>query len=365
MNQFQQLTDKIISSLDERDKPIASIGLWASWGAGLSVLLFAILLLVYGFYLPALIWLAWVLFFIALPLINIRAHRLLSWPITLNLFLILLMPFLVDYLLGGFSRLGYPGFVTVVPVIAIIFQRKRIIFWTVLSSFMLFVSILLEPTISLSPRLPQGLAQAWIGGSTIASVWLVALTIYYFTRQRDRAFELLAAEKEKLRQMATSDPLTGARNQRYFFEEGEQAHQLSLRYQHPYSILMLDLDNFKRVNDTYGHAAGDEVLRETVRRLQSGIRTVDILARYGGDEFILLLPETGIDEAVQAAERMLDGLRSRSIDVGEAALTITASLGVAQSHPSRPETFQQAVERADQAAYRAKGLGKNCVVKAD
>jgi diguanylate cyclase (GGDEF)-like protein len=365
MNKFQQITDKLISSFGEQDRLTATIGLWSSWGGGLFVLFFAILLLMYRLYLPASIWLAWAVWFVILPLISIRARRLLAWPTTLNLFLLLAVPFAADYLLGSFSRLGYPGFVILVIIMASIFERERILFWTALSSLALIISSIIEPAITSNPLPPQWLAQAWFGGSTIASMWVATLTISYFIRQRDHALELLAAEKEKLRQMATSDPLTGASNRRFFFEEGEKFHQLSIRYQHSYSVLMLDLDNFKRVNDAYGHASGDEYLREIVRRLQSGIRNVDILARYGGDEFIILFPETNIGVAFQTAERLLDSLRSYPIEIGEVSLTATASLGVAQSNLSQPETFLQTVERADQAAYRAKSLGKNCVVKAE
>jgi diguanylate cyclase (GGDEF)-like protein len=365
MNKFQQITDKLISPMSERDRMLATLGLWASWGSTLCLLPFGALLWIYRFYLPASIWLAWSVFFVIIPFIHIRARRFLAWLITLHLFTVLVVPFAVDYLLGGFSRLGYSGFVILVIIVANIYDRKRIILWTGLSSLALLISILIEPTIAINPLLPQWLAQAWTSGSIIASLWVAALTISHFTRQRDRVLELLAAEKEKLRQMATSDPLTGAHNRRFFFEEGEKFHQLSIRYQHPYSVLMLDLDNFKRVNDTYGHASGDEYLREIVRRLQSGIRNVDILARYGGDEFIILFPETNIGAAFQTAERLLDSLRSRPIEIGEASLTATASLGVAQNNPSQPETFQQTVERADQAAYRAKSLGKKCVVKAE
>jgi diguanylate cyclase (GGDEF)-like protein len=365
MNTFQQLNNKLISSFDERDKLGAIIGIWACWGGMPSVLFFAVLVLIHGLYLPGYLWLTWAMILIIVPIINIRSRQLLPWVTTLHLSILLALPFVVDYLLGGFSRLGYAGFVIMNIAAAAIFERERIIFWTVLSSLAFLASILIEPSLSIDPRLPQWVAQAWTGGSTIVSLWVAALIISYFIRQRDRTLELLAAEKEKLRQMATIDPLTGAHNRRYFFEEGEKVHQSSLCYQHPYSVLMLDLDNFKRVNDTYGHAAGDEVLRETVRRMQSCIRNVDILGRYGGEEFTVLFPETDLVKAEQAAERLLDTLRSTPINVGPAELTFTASIGVAQSDPASAETFMQLVERADRASYHAKELGKNCVVKAE
>ena len=365
MKKLFQLTEKLISPMDERDRLIASIGLWASWGGGFFLLFFVTLLLISGIYLPAFLWLGWAVWCFILPIIIIRARKFLAWAINLHLISLLAVPFIVDYLLGGFSRLGYPGYVIMFIIVAAVYARERIVFWIILGTVALFFSILVEPTITFHPLLHQWVAQAWIGGSTIVSMWVAAMMISYFTIQRDHALEKLAAEEEKLRQLATSDPLTGPYNRRYFYEQGEQTHQLSVRYQHPYSVLMIDLDNFKRVNDVYNHAAGDEVLRETARRLRGSIRTVDILGRYGGEEFTILLPETNLPNAEQTAERLLENLRSTPIDIGPAELTITASIGVVQSDPASTETFPQVVERADQAHYRAKGQGKNRVTKAE
>jgi diguanylate cyclase (GGDEF)-like protein len=124
---------------------------------------------------------------------------------------------------------------------------------------------------------------------------------------------------------------------------------------------MFDMDDFKKINDRYGHLVGDFVLCKVVARLQDNIRNADIFARYGGEEFILLMPETNLVTAGRAAERLCTLIGADPIQVEEYELTITTSIGVAVSHPGL-KNFQDVVECSDQAVYQAKRLGKNRVV---
>ncbi|HEX6605925.1 MAG TPA: GGDEF domain-containing protein, partial [Chloroflexia bacterium] len=141
----------------------------------------------------------------------------------------------------------------------------------------------------------------------------------------------------------------------------------SQRYDRPLSCIMIDVDHFKRVNDTYGHQVGDQVLLDLARRLNRLARSNDVFARYGGEEFTLLLPETGLAEAVQTAERIRQRIAGAPFLVTPApdspplAVHLTASLGVCTREASVRDGAQL-LRDADQALYRAKGAGRNCVM---
>ena len=163
-----------------------------------------------------------------------------------------------------------------------------------------------------------------------------------------------AVEDMKLR--ATTDRLTGALN-RGRLEENAHFELLRFeRYDHPVSLLFIDIDHFKQVNDTYGHAAGDQVLRHTSEILRQCMRTTDLLGRWGGEEFVLLLSNTGLASARLLAERMRSAIREH--DFGEVG-PITASFGVAECQ--KGESWDALVGRADAAMYRAKKAGRNRV----
>jgi diguanylate cyclase (GGDEF)-like protein len=157
--------------------------------------------------------------------------------------------------------------------------------------------------------------------------------------------------------MAITDPLTGLHNRRHFFQIAGQEIERSLRYGHPLTAIMIDIDHFKQVNDTCGHIDGDQVLRSLAMCLQQNTRQVDILCRYGGEEFILLLAETGIDQALQTAERIRQQIETMPIIIGGTEIRITASLGLAEMRYA--ENLEQLLRHADQAMYAAKRAGRN------
>jgi diguanylate cyclase (GGDEF)-like protein/PAS domain S-box-containing protein len=160
-----------------------------------------------------------------------------------------------------------------------------------------------------------------------------------------------------LQEMAITDPLTGLHNRRHFFQIAGQEIERSLRYGHPLTAIMIDIDHFKQVNDTCGHIDGDQVLRSLAMCLQQNTRQVDILCRYGGEEFILLLAETGIDQALQTAERIRQQIETMPIIIGGTEIRITASLGLAEMRYA--ENLEQLLRHADQAMYAAKRAGRN------
>jgi diguanylate cyclase (GGDEF)-like protein len=170
------------------------------------------------------------------------------------------------------------------------------------------------------------------------------------------ASERLRAELENL---ASKDSLTGALTRRAFFELAENEMARSQRNGSPLSVLCLDLDHFKSINDQHGHQMGDRVLSDFVLRAQSMLRRPAIFARFGGEEFVTLLPDTDRQEALLVAERI-----RASTTVQPGVPVCRVSIGVASYHPAASETLSQLINRADTALYRAKALGRNRVEEA-
>ncbi|HLY58932.1 MAG TPA: diguanylate cyclase, partial [Stellaceae bacterium] len=178
-----------------------------------------------------------------------------------------------------------------------------------------------------------------------------------------RTAELLAANRQ-LEALATTDSLTGLSNRRRFLEIAGQELDRSRRLGHPLCVAMADLDHFKTVNDTSGHLAGDTVLRVVGRRFQDRCRRIDTLARYGGEEFVVLMPETDLEAAVSACERLRNSIGLVPVPFEGRPLGVTVSLGVAQWLRGA-ETLESLVERADKALYLAKQRGRNRVEAAE
>ncbi len=165
---------------------------------------------------------------------------------------------------------------------------------------------------------------------------------------------------EKANELATSDGLTGIINRRYFYEIAKKEFERSQRYKNPLSIIMIDIDHFKYVNDSYGHAAGDQVLIQFVERVLKELRTTDILCRYGGEEFAILLPETEIQEAVKVAERLREIIATDPFVLKTAQTYITISLGVA-TNEADISILDVLIDRSDKALYESKQFGRNRV----
>ncbi len=162
-------------------------------------------------------------------------------------------------------------------------------------------------------------------------------------------------------EMATTDGLTGLANRRAFQVRLEEEVDRSERYQHPFTLIILDIDHFKKVNDTHGHPAGDVVLRELARLLKAAVRDVDFVARYGGEEFVILLPETGGTHVREIAERIRSRTAKTPVKLPDGKeISFTISLGVA-CYPSCGRTGPELVDRADQALYVAKQSGRDRV----
>ena len=166
--------------------------------------------------------------------------------------------------------------------------------------------------------------------------------------------------EEELQRLATTDTLTGILNRRQFFILAEQEVERSRRYDRTLALLLYDIDHFKQVNDTFGHQAGDIVLRELAKLVHEQLRRNDIEGRVGGEEFAVLLPETTISEAVVLAERIRGIIESFAINIGETSLHITASFGVT-AVKENDVALDSIYKRADSALYEAKNAGRNRV----
>ena len=169
---------------------------------------------------------------------------------------------------------------------------------------------------------------------------------------------ILIAEA-RLRKQATRDPLTGLANRSHFDAQATEALERSQRSGVPVTLLLCDVDHFKRVNDQYGHAVGDQVLVAMGQVLADNLREGDVLARWGGEEFLALMPASPLDAARATAERIRAAVAHAPLSVGPAPIALTLSFGVAQVHG--PDDLQAAIARADQALYAAKHAGRNRV----
>jgi diguanylate cyclase (GGDEF)-like protein len=176
-------------------------------------------------------------------------------------------------------------------------------------------------------------------------------------RQAKAAAELANRELERL---ATIDPLTGASNRRHFHARAALEIERSARFGQPLSALIVDIDHFKSINDLYGHTSGDAALRRLVDAAREELRSNDILARMGGDEFLALLPNTDVVGALSVAERLRNRIANLAIECEGRRFGITISIGIAAFGPGE-ETIDSTLTRADQALYRAKTEGRNRV----
>ena len=199
-------------------------------------------------------------------------------------------------------------------------------------------------------------------------VVLVATTFMTMRMQKIRA--QLKRQKHELtqaliqiQQLATHDELTGLSNRRHMMALLDAEHLHSQRHARPWMVALLDVDFFKLVNDTHGHATGDQVLQGFVATVREAVRSNDLLARWGGEEFLLLLYDTQPSAARPMLERVRQAVQNRTVEVQGEKVSVTVSIGVA-AHSSG-KSVAQLLEQADQALYRAKSGGRNCVVEAE
>ncbi len=166
---------------------------------------------------------------------------------------------------------------------------------------------------------------------------------------------------ERMAEVAKTDGLTGLSNRTYFFERAPKDYAREARFRRAVSVMLIDIDHFKRINDTFGHLEGDRSLRAVADTLRKTTRTYDLLARYGGEEFIFFMPETDLATAKVIAERLRSEIQGLALDTPKGRLTVTASIGVAALVPGASDSLEALIKSADDNMYRAKAEGRNRV----
>ncbi len=182
-------------------------------------------------------------------------------------------------------------------------------------------------------------------------------------RRYHESVSQLASLTGRLRELAMVDSLTGVLNRRAFLDQADGEWVRHRRHNHALACAMVDVDGFKRINDTFGHAAGDAVLQHIGALVRATLRASDLSARLGGDEFVALMPETNMDGALATAERLLGRVVSRPLTVLDQSFAATLSIGVASAEGCT--SLEELLARADRALYRAKKEGRSRVCKAD
>ncbi len=182
----------------------------------------------------------------------------------------------------------------------------------------------------------------------------------YHAIKNAKLYEEINREKERLREMAITDQLTELFNHNYFYKRLEEEFERSVRYETDLSIIMMDIDNFKKINDLYGHRSGDKVLKEVAMMIKRSVRKIDFVARYGGEEFSVIMPHTPLKGALLEAERLRKLIEEHSY-AGLLKENITVSMGVAAYPTMGIMNAGDLVNMADNALYEAKVAGKNCV----
>jgi diguanylate cyclase (GGDEF)-like protein len=191
--------------------------------------------------------------------------------------------------------------------------------------------------------------------NTIVAVGLAAVLSFYSSYMR-RSITTLNVQAEQMTELAHTDPMTGLANRRWLMEQLGREFSRARRYRRPLSLLYLDMDGFKAINDRFGHLFGDEVLTGAGRAMRAVLRSTDLLARIGGDEFVVLLPETGMDGAHNVTAKLRKALAAYGQQLGPAVPALSFCAGVSQLRPE-DASIDDILSRADEAQYLAKGTG--------
>lgn len=187
-----------------------------------------------------------------------------------------------------------------------------------------------------------------------------SLMLFQTRRQLRAKMEEVLALQQQLQEQSTQDPLTGLFNRRYLADAMARELSRCARARLPLSVLLVDMDHFKHINDAFGHQAGDAVIVQLAQLLRQHARAGDVVCRYGGEEFLLLCPEMPLAAALERAQQYRTSLAAQPLQVGAASIPVTLSVGVA-TFPQHGESAEALIRSADQALYRAKGLGRNRV----
>lgn len=317
------------------------------------MLLFGSVSLVQGRYLLA----AFLLFLFAVTALNIL-HLKKSQNINLASWIdAMVISLLSVYLIttGGVDNTG-PLWVYPLLPFMIFIQGHRLGFLTAFSLLTLIGLILFRPMdFLLIPDYSMEFKIRYF--ASLSSVLLFSWATEYL---RHAAYVQLRTQGEKLETASRTDFLTGLANRRYALEK---LHTENIRYQRthsPYCLLLIDIDDFKKINDGLGHGVGDCILKQIAQAFKKQVREIDLVSRWGGEEFMIMLPDTDLDEGHQVADKLRQSIEQTHFECDDHSLTITISIGVESSKPGQNPMYF--VDLADEKLYRAKADGKNQVV---
>jgi len=179
---------------------------------------------------------------------------------------------------------------------------------------------------------------------------------------RIKNFIEIKEKHDVLKQAATYDWMSGAMNRAHFIEKAKDELKKALRNKTPLSFIFMDIDHFKKINDEIGHLAGDAAITEFAGRIKKAIRNIDLLGRFGGDEFMLMMPHKGKKEALIVAERLINNTKRKAVVFEKKKIDITASMGIVSLKTDREIKMPTLIKLADEALYQAKAKGGNCCV---
>jgi len=296
-------------------------------------------------------------------------------------FIIIILPFLLMWSLGGFAN----GSVVIVwafftPLAALFFADLQAAFrWLVFYIALTIISGFVDPyVVEFVKPMPPLLNNIYFVMNMGAGFGLIYIVIQYFVKDREashkaatrakelalqskneleKAYQQLQANELRIRELMLTDALTGVANRRNLDERLTIELERSKRYGNSISLIMTDIDHFKKFNDVYGHSIGDTVLKHFSKIIKDSIRSSDFVARFGGEEFLILLPETTIESAIHLAERIRHALESSKIEGIKDPLTASFGVTGLQEQDTQTSVF----ERVDKALYKSKENGRNQV----
>lgn len=235
-------------------------------------------------------------------------------------------------------------------------KRNYVIAWICVSfALLLMVERRLAPLWRL---LVQGQSSSFLDANFGLAISILMLIGNYGVRQLFRNLEL---QRIELEQLASFDALTGLANRRSVLEKAKFEMSRALRTEHQFSFLMMDIDHFKKVNDTFGHAAGDQVLHQIAEIMVHELRNIDICGRIGGEEFLVVMPDTNLDKALIAAERLRIAVATYNFHLSDEPFPVTISIGAVVPSLGKEASLDALLAEADRALYKAKSNGRNCV----
>ncbi len=275
----------------------------------------------------------------------------------LQVFISLMTPFALQIALGGFIPSGGVVLWSVLAILGgLTFLEKSVtVRWFIAYILLVAVSGLVDQEIVTFGidihNVPIEISILFFTLNIILISTVIFGLFYYFVHSKEIV-------QNKLLSLANTDPLTGLPNRRSFFNQSEMEFLRAKRYLGLFSLIMIDIDWFKKINDTYGHDIGDEVLKKFSELLHEHVREVDVLGRYGGEEFVVLLPNTSISDAQIFVSRIINSTQNIIMYTGKGTLKFTISAGVTQLQDD-DENLSEILKRADSALYKAKESGRN------